>query len=232
MRLFLKAIFLLVWATSLAPARAADLPSGPYPGYAGSTLFSWTGFYVGYNLGAGWNTQRASSAFAGDWNTTNIGFVGGFQGGYNLQFKSFVIGIEADADYLSESRSLTSAPGPANIIRPTGQWNWTASAAVRLGYAFDNLLVFSKLGYGWVTQTLALGSLPALTTTTTFVSSSNGGELLGAGIEYAFPGTSWTAKLEYDYVLMANRKFVVSVPNMVTVSPNLQILKVGMNFRM
>ena len=87
---------------------------------------------------------------------------------------------------MAESRPLSSAPGSVSFVRPTGQWNWIASAGC--------------------------GS--------------------GADIEYAVPGSSWTAKLEYDYVVMANRKFVVSVPNVVTVSPNLQILKVGMNFRM
>ena len=92
--------------------------------------------------------------------------------------------------------------------------------------------MFGKFGYGWVTQSLALGTIPALGSTTTFVSSTNGGELIGAGIEYAVPGSAWTAKLEYDYVVMANRKYIVSVPNVVTVSPNLQMLKVGMNFRM
>jgi len=232
MKLPIKAIASVVLATIFAgSAHAADLPATPYPGYAASTAFSWTGPYLGYNLGAGWNTQRASSSFAGDWNTTNIGFIGGLQGGYNYQIKSFVIGIEAEADYMSESRSISSAPGPANIARPMGQWNWAASVGVRLGYTFDNLLVFGKFGYGWVTQTLSLSS-PALAVSTSFVSSTNGGELIGAGVEYAIPGSAWTAKLEYDYVVMANRKFVVSVPNVVTVSPNLQMLKVGMNFRM
>lgn len=227
-----KAIVLVASVAFVATARAADLPAGPYPGYAAPAAFSWTGLYLGYNLGAAWNTQRASSAFAGDWNTTNIGFVGGIQGGFNYQFRSFVIGIEGDADYLSESRAVSTAPGPANLARPAGQWNWTASIGVRAGYAFDNVLVYGKFGYGWVTQTLALNAAPALAVTSSFVSSTNGGELVGAGIEYAFPGSAWTAKLEYDYVIMANRKYVVSIPNVVTVSPNLQLLKFGMNFRM
>lgn len=231
-RLF-NAMVVAAWATCFAgTARAADLPTGPYQGYAISTALSWTGPYLGYNLGAGWNTRQVSSSFAGDWNTTNIGFVGGVQGGLNYQIKSFVIGIEADADYMSESRSISSALGPANLFRPTGQWNWTASVGVRLGYTFDNMLVFGKFGYGWVTQTLALSSPLALGTTTTFVSITNGGGLIGAGVEFAFPGSSWTAKLEYDYIVMDNHKFVVSVPNVVTTSPNLQMLKVGMNFRM
>ena len=219
-------------ACMLNSAYAADLPAGPYPGYAASTALSWTGFYLGYNLGAGWNTQRVSSAFAGDWNTTNIGFIGGIQGGFNYQIRSFVFGVEGDAEYISESRGISTSPGPISIARPAGQWNWAASIGMRAGYSFDNVLVYGKFGYGWVTQTLALNAAPALAITTSFVSSTNGGELLGAGIEYAIPGSSWTAKLEYDYLVMANRKYVVSIPNVVTVSPNLQLLKIGMNFRM
>jgi outer membrane immunogenic protein len=229
----LRAIVVVASATCfLGSGHAADLPAGPYPGYAALDSFSWTGFYVGYNLGAGWNTQRVSSAFGGDWNTTNIGFVGGIQGGFNYQFKSFVIGLEGDADYISESRTVSIAPGPGSVARPAGQWNWAASVGVRAGYTFDNVLMYGKFGYGWVTQTLSLNSAPALPVTTSFVSSTNGGELIGAGIEYAIPGSAWTAKLEYDYLVMANRKYVVSVPNTVTVSPNLQLLKIGMNFRM
>lgn len=230
---FFKASVLVVWAIfCIGSARAADQFAAPYSGYGAATALNWTGPYLGYNLGAGWNTQRISSAFAGDWNTTNIGFIAGIQGGYNYQIKSLLIGIEGEVDGISGSRSISSAPGPANMIRPTGQWNWAATVGVRFGYTFDNVLLFGKFGYGWVTQTLALSSPLALDVTTSFVSSTNGGELIGAGVEYAFPGSAWTAKLEYNYVVMANRKYVVSVPNAVTVSPNLQMLKIGMNFRM
>ena len=110
MKLPLKAIALVVCSSSyIVTARAADLSVVPYPGYGASTAFSWTGPYLGYNLGAGWNTQRFSSAFAGDWNTTNIGFMGGIQGGYNYQITSFVIGIEGEAD--AEQRPEGSVAG-------------------------------------------------------------------------------------------------------------------------
>jgi len=73
---------------------------------------------LGYNLGAGRNTQRVSSTFAGDWNTTNIGFIGGIQGGFNYQIKSFVIGIEGDADYISESGRSRPLPVRLALLDP------------------------------------------------------------------------------------------------------------------
>jgi outer membrane immunogenic protein len=196
-------------------------------------VFAWTGFYVGYNLGAGWNTQKTVSNFGSPWSTTNIGFVAGLQGGYNYQIDRFVLGFEVDADWMSATGSQgSSGPGPAGFARTTGQWNWTSSLSGRFGFAADRALFYGKVGYAWVTQTLAINSAVALDTTTTFVSSTNGGELIGGGVEYMFPGSPWTAKLEYDYVVMASRKFVVSVPNTLTVTPNLQMLKVGFNYKM
>src|SRR4051794_26944671 len=80
------------------PAMAADPPAvgpapagpqAPYPVFNATPLPIWTGFYVGYNLGAGWNTQKTVSNFGSPWSTTNIGFIGGLQGGYNYQISSF-----------------------------------------------------------------------------------------------------------------------------------------------
>lgn len=229
-----KAATLVALITSLVgPAHAADPPQTAYPVFAASPAFSWTGFYVGYNVGAGWNTQKTSSNFGSPWSTINIGFIGGGQAGYNYQIGSFVIGAEADADWMSESKSTSaSGPTPAGLSRTTGQWNWTSSVGLRFGFAANCTLFYAKFGYGWATQTLAINSPLALGITSTFVSSTNGGELIGAGVEYAFPSSSWTAKLEYDYIVMASRSFVVSLPNTVTVTPNMQMLKVGFNYKM
>jgi outer membrane immunogenic protein len=222
-------------AMAADPPAASPAPAGPqapYPVFNATPLPIWTGFYVGYNLGAGWNTQKTVSNFGSPWSTTNIGFIGGLQAGYNYQISSFVVGAEIDADWMSASASSSnSGPAPVGFTRTTGQWNWTSSIGARFGFAPGPALFYGKVGYGWVTQTLAINSPVALGTTTTFVSNSNGGALFGGGIEFAFAGP-WTAKLEYDYVVMSEQKFVVSLPNTVVVTPNLQMLKLGFNYRM
>ena len=101
-----------------APAMAADLPTKA-PIVAAPAVYSWTGFYVGGNVGANWQHASFSStligcniagcasglphigfdpaiAAAGTGSNTKAGFTGGGQIGYNLQSAAWVFGLEAD----------------------------------------------------------------------------------------------------------------------------------------
>jgi outer membrane immunogenic protein len=222
----------LLTAPLIGPAQAADPPQTSYPPsppYYAPPVLNWTGFYVGYNIGAAWNAQNVSSNFGSTWSMTKIAFIGGGQAGYNYQIGKFVIGVEADLDWTSGGTStpfLATALGP---LQAAGGLNWTSSAALRLGFAANCALFYGKLGYGWSMESFAINSPAGFTAA--FASSTNGGGLIGAGLEYAMTET-WTAKIEYDYVALANRTFVVAFPNTVTFSPNVQMLKVGFNYKM
>ena len=73
--------------------RAADLavkaPPPPPP-----PIFSWTGFYVGGNIGGAWSNNRwTDTVFLTNFNNGNNGvFIGGGQIGGNYQIGQFVIG--------------------------------------------------------------------------------------------------------------------------------------------
>ncbi len=108
-----------------AAATAADLPRrvAPPPVFVPVPVFTWTGFYAGFNAGYGFDVGQdlASPTFvatndsrviAGPAGSAGIfafnnglskdGFVGGGQIGYNYQFtpgSGVVVGIEADAQY-------------------------------------------------------------------------------------------------------------------------------------
>ncbi|ACA15038.1 porin [Methylobacterium sp. 4-46] len=112
-----------------AAASAADLPRRVAPPViAPVPVFTWTGFYAGFNAGYGFDASStnpdvivltrdprvvagpAGSALAigwtGDRNTE--GFSGGGQIGYNYQFTpgaGVVVGIEADAQYVDFGRN-------------------------------------------------------------------------------------------------------------------------------
>src|SRR5215468_12786847 len=92
-------------ATSMT-ANAADAyarPSSPPPysppAYA-PPPFSWTGFYVGGNIGGAWANRDVTDTFLGvNLNSGNNGvFIGGGQVGYNWQVGYAVFGIEAEFD--------------------------------------------------------------------------------------------------------------------------------------
>jgi outer membrane immunogenic protein len=67
---------------------------------AAAQLYNWTGFYVGGNLGFGWNAGSFADPLGYTLTPTNSSqFLGGGQLGFNYQFwGSVLIGVEASFD--------------------------------------------------------------------------------------------------------------------------------------
>jgi outer membrane immunogenic protein len=101
-------------------ASAADLARPVYkaPPPPPPIIYSWTGFYVGGHLGAGWaRSERSRNAHcangfgvlcdfgtddepAGNLGSHNaIGVLGGFQAGYNYQINNVVFGVEGQFSF-------------------------------------------------------------------------------------------------------------------------------------
>jgi outer membrane immunogenic protein len=193
---------------AIGPATAADMrmpvkAPPPIP----VQIFTWTGFYLGGNIGAAWSSNRISEdRFGVTWNrSSDARFIGGGQIGYNWQFNNFVLGIEGDIDgILNKSRGnnvlVVPTVGPV-AVAGHGGGNWVSTLAARFGWAVDRTLFYGKAGYGW-----ANGSGSAtVTNLTTGASYGIGGDgtrsgwLVGGGIEYAF-APNWTVKGEYNYL--------------------------------
>src|SRR5947209_19171294 len=101
----------LTAAAMVGSAYAADLPSRePPPAYVPAPLFTWTGVYIGANVGGAFRETNSgpldNAVFFGGAapfggvvanNTSNNGrlLVGG-QAGLNWQLNQFVLGIEGD----------------------------------------------------------------------------------------------------------------------------------------
>ncbi len=202
---------------------AADLPAAvpiPPPVYL-PAVYNWTGFYIGGNMGAGWNglsdtntnfSDTLGSSFSAG---TNAQFLGGGQAGVNYQFgNGIVVGAEAMFDWLSNSQNaIITATDPtgavaANIGMPNARWLTTVSG--RLGYAWDRVLLYAKGGGAWVTtnaSTISVAGTPASFTSTSNTTSA--GYTAGFGVEWAFSG-NWSVRGEYAYIGLPSQTFTVA----------------------
>jgi outer membrane immunogenic protein len=148
---------------------------------------SWAGFYLGGNFGYAWG--RVDNAWA-----KPSGFIGGVQAGYNWQQPNspWVFGVEADIQGSSADDTFANW----KFSNP-----WFGTVRGRGGYAFNNVLFYGTLG-------LAFGELRAATFGLT-ESHTNVGWTAGVGAEYRF-APSWSAKVEYLYIDLANSNFVIT----------------------
>src|SRR6478735_7470240 len=116
-----------------APAQSADMRmpvKAPPPIMA--PIFTWTGFYLGGNIGAAWSSNVIRESFFGaEWaRSSEARFIGGGQIGYNWQFNNFVLGIEGDIDgIVNKSRSTVvflPTVGPV-AVAGNGGGNWVST---------------------------------------------------------------------------------------------------------
>jgi len=195
-------------------------------------LYNWTGFYLGANIGGAWGNADLHGNFTGaNWSLSNSGFMGGGQLGYNYQMGAFVLGVEWDFDWTDANKSTGFVQ--TNLVAPPlqahGSWDWVTTVAARLGYAADRWLFYTKVGGGWNQTSFSVRDAAGVVYASG--NNANSGWMVGGGVEYAFT-QNWTGKIEYEYLGLSNRTFATSIaPFAVTVSPNVQTLKFGINYK-
>ncbi|GLK86214.1 outer membrane protein [Ancylobacter defluvii] len=196
-----KLLLAAVSVTALAsPALAADLAT-QYPVKAAVVavpVFTWTGFYIGANLGYTWSDGSGGSSIdgygVGSWSGSSNGFTYGGQLGYNYQVDSWVFGVEADIQGVAGSGSYGGIAG-STWYGNDFDTDYFGTLRGRIGYAWDRVLVYGTAGaaYG---QTSVSGSINGVA----YDSSADYWTwTVGAGVEYAF-ADNWTVKGEYLYI--------------------------------
>lgn len=188
----------------------------------------WNGFYAGINAGAAVGTAEMaldpSGSFRGPtasdiadgnfWRGTkdlaSAGFTGGLHAGYQIERGKFLLGLEAEADYLGlrDSSSVTAqVPASGNTYRldQKVETDFFASLRPRLGYMPDtfsgHLMLFTTAGV-----TLTHARIDQKFTQINVAYYSEGlsedrmliGWTAGGGLEYALSKT-WSVKAEYLY---------------------------------
>ncbi|WP_374546019.1 outer membrane protein [Rhodoblastus sp.] len=201
----------VAFAALAGSAFAADLPSRKEaPVYvAPAPAFSWTGFYLGADIGGAFGSTSLHSDWTG-WNSHSLdtsGVLGGGYVGYNYQLnQNFVLGIEGDFQGTGASQSfswVTPALGGAGFTAKSSL-DWLASINGRLGVSYDRALFYAIGGAAWAQGT---ASLTGTTTGIWYGSVSKTADLsgwdVGGGVEYAFT-PNWVGRVEYRYYDFGN----------------------------
>jgi outer membrane immunogenic protein len=213
-----------------APALAADMPvKAPVYKAAPAPVFSWTGCYVGGNVGGGWGKDKWTEN-----DGTNLGaphysgWAGGGQIGCDWQSGAWVFGVAGMLDWADLTGHAVDPDGAPTTTAHT-QAKWFGTTTARLGYAVDRSLVYVDGGAAWMNTKRFLdfnGSVVGVTT-----SDTKSGWALGVGWEYAF-APNWSWKIEYNHLDFGRETFFVTVTPLVVTSPTrIDTILVGLNYR-
>ena len=165
------------------PAPAYTPPPPPPP------VFSWTGFYIGGNLGGAWARGTVSDSLFGlSASSDRSGFIGGGQLGVNYQFSNIVLGAEWDFDWTSldatgngrfvpGSELSKDRPTHAGFRRSPLGSAWCLAA----GRSF-----MARPAEAWVDNHATITNLN--TGASISASNRNSGWVVGAGVEWALAG--------------------------------------------
>ena len=219
-------------ALALSGAALAD---GPYAraDVVPVSIFTWTGFYGGVNVGYGEGGDNVKFAFdptyfggaAGIGNVPtqlsadNRGILGGAQIGYNWQFAPlWVVGVEADLSWARMNGAASFTDTNIGLFNTTVERKLDSLGTVRARLGFlgvPNLLVYGTggLAYGETGLSVAVTNLASCALDPGCLSSSNSGVKVGwtagAGYELAIGhGISW--KTEYLYADLGSRSATVT----------------------
>ena len=224
--------------------------------------YDWNGWYAGAHIGvttgaSDWSATQPGGGpnlsgsfdlpFNFDFMAGTGSYVAGLQGGYNHVFKSrLMLGFEADASFPNSDVNIPfSVRGSQTVISPfSGEVTfgeaviYSGTTRARLGYAFDNFLLYGTGGLAWtfdqVSRTQNAG-LPAAGFATPGTPDNTTpwrlGWAAGAGVEIPV-SKSWSAKAEFLWTGFGRHsEFFPSGAQTFDSEISMQSLRVGLNYR-
>jgi outer membrane immunogenic protein len=206
---------IFVTAAALVIISGSASADGVYQNhYSAPLLYSWSGSYVGLNVGFAWGTSNATTTTgcpgeappgyvcelntpgslanapvvdgAGSGSMNLSGAIGGIEVGHNWQVNNFVYGVEADFGALNMSASRSGS----------GTWpflNGAAPFAFTVGSSIStNWLLTTRARVGWTFSNVLLYATGGLALTDLKVSNfyTDGLTVLGVGTGHEFSSDS------------------------------------------
>jgi outer membrane immunogenic protein len=227
--------------TTTLTATAADLRPAPYqapPAPPPPPIYSWSGCYVGGNIGGGWASKSVNdvagfvtgvpSADLGS--HTASGVIGGGQIGCDYQAGIWVFGVQGMFEGSGMEGSNTQ---PSGLLVNNTTIPWLATVTGRVGVTVaPTVLLYAKGGGAWVRDEY---SLTAGGVTVANADTTQSGWTVGGGLEWVF-GRNWSAFAEYNYldfgtpgVTFTSAAGGTTFP--INIKQNINSFMVGVNYR-
>jgi outer membrane immunogenic protein len=151
---------------------------------------------------------------------------GGFAGGtvgYNWQSGQIVYGLEADAAW-SDIGASAGVPG---FVTANDKIRDMGTVRGRIGYTFNQILLYGTGGYAWADNRLNVTALGANFTE----SKVHSGWTAGAGVE-VMVAPKWSVKAEYLYRSFSGETYFARAipPGVATGDINIHTVQVGVNY--
>jgi outer membrane immunogenic protein len=229
-------------AVSVQVASAADMPTKA-PAYKAvePIPYNWSGFYIGGHLGGAWSNSDRSSfntdtgALLDSATQTATSFIGGGQIGFNWMFApNWLVGIEADISAADLSANDTTVT--ATTVNHANKIDYFGTVRGRLGYAWQNWLLYGTGGYAWAhdtaTRTQLIGTVNADTPGTVETPTNTlTGWTAGGGLEWGFAG-NWSARVEYLFMDFGTDSFIYpGAHRRDDYNTHVSVARVGLNYR-
>jgi outer membrane immunogenic protein len=230
------------FAILTSAAFAADLEV-PFKAAPVAPPFTWTSCYAGLQAGGGFGQTNLTDS-AGTIAATGVvgftsantgidGYLLGGQIGCDYQFASnWVAGFEGSAGGGDISGNTTVAI-PGDSVNFTENTDLLTSVTARIGYAWNDWLLYAKGGAAWTANRYSASDAAGLFAFDGL--ETRIGWTAGAGIEWAL-GRNWSIKLEYNYYGFGTRSVtfidntISGIAGPVNINQNIQIVKLGLNF--
>lgn len=203
---------------------------------------SWSGCYLGGNVGYGWSPTKWSAPDSGIEVASHSvdGVVGGGQIGCDYQFApQWVVGIRGMWDAAGMKGSSTNALDPALI--DSSKVTWIATLTGRVGYVIEPMtLLYIQAGAAWAhakyTECCTTVPPPPPPIPDGFANPTRSGWTIGGGLEHKFT-PNLSAFIEYDYIGLGGDS-VTFTPTGPTTTPfvyhieqNIHLVLIGLNYR-
>ena len=161
-----------VGAASAADMAVKAAPPPPPP------LPSWTGFYIGGDVGGAWADSSGTTTFVDTFavpatatvanhSFNRSGVIGGVYAGYNWQFSpNWVFGIEGDWSWTDRNggsfcrgtdfASAACIDNGFGFLRVDANNDWIATLRGRIGYTWGSVMLYGTAGGAWVQNSVTL----------------------------------------------------------------------------